>query len=476
MIDDFRKPPSRMRARLEAAKSGSLGLTPITPPPRPGTLPTADTKTTDSPDPEPAFRTPEEVAGIAPFGMSELPSPIGATENHGSEDDKPHKTPKPRKERKVIRLFGRRPIKQRTLVIITVAILMLLGGAVAYYQFVLNKPEPTKTAVPTKKAAPPPTPPPITSPLTGLTVDSKEKTTWPVIGVMVENSPDARPQSGLKQAGVVFEAIAEAGITRFLTLYQEDRTANVGPIRSSRPYYLDWTMAFDASYAHVGGSPDALDRIKSIGVKDMDQFYNPAPYRRITTRYAPHNVYSTVQQLADLSVSKGWSSSTFTPLPRKADKPYVAPTATQPSTNSTSSKTSKSTDSRKPANAIDIAISGAYYNTHYDYDAATNTYKRFMAGSPHMDADSDTQLQPKVVVALVMPYSLMADGYHSQYSTTGTGKMFVFQDGTVTTGTWSKGEPKSQFEFKDDSGTTLKLNAGQTWISIVSDAGKVTSS
>jgi hypothetical protein len=422
---------------------------------------------------QPATSNPEETP--------ELPAPVKPEGMITS-----HSQAKP--AGKTIKLFGKWPVPRRrfiTLLTILGVLIVACGGA-AYYQFVLNKEQPVPTAKVVAEK-PKPKPAPIVSPLTGNVVDSKDKTTWPVIGVMIENSPDARPQSGLKDAGVVYEAIAEGGITRFLALYQEDRPGNIGPIRSSRPYYLDWAMAFDASYAHVGGSPDALARIKSIGVHDMDQFYNAGSYHRVTSRYAPHNVYTSVQALADLSARKGWATSSFTPFTRKADKPYKAPATDATGSTGTQPKVTAKTaaavahaghdaaehDTRTPANGIGFAISGSYYNVHYDYDPATNLYRRSEGGAPHLDAETKTQLSPKVVIALVMPYSLMSDGYHSQYNTQGTGKMFVFQDGTVTTGTWSKGDPKSQFEFKDDSGKTLALDAGQTWISIVGDAGKV---
>jgi hypothetical protein len=274
----------------------------------------------------------------------------------------------------------------------------------------------------------------------------------PVTGVMVEKSPDARPQSGLKDAGVVFEAIAEGGITRFLALYQEEMPGNIGPIRSSRPYYLQWALGFDAAYAHVGGSPDALADIKSWGVRDLDQFSNSGSYHRISTRYAPHNVYTSRADLLSLQNSKGYSKSTFTGFVRKKEAPAQTPTTS----------------------SVDLAISGYYYNVHYDYDATANAYKRTEGGVPHMDADSNTQLEPKVVVALVLPYALLPDGYHSDYQTIGTGKMYIFQDGVLTTGTWQKTDMKTNFTFTDDAGKPLALNPGQTWITAVGSATNVT--
>jgi hypothetical protein len=465
MIDDFQQAPNKQPTRLDSTRD----LRPRSP--EPLVLPSAQTPA----DQESVFRMPEQVATTAGAGTTD-----GAASGTDSDEllltahatgDIASKKPKS----STITLFKRWTVSKKKLFIISAAAVVLIAGGTTF-ALTRSSPEPAKPVATKAKAVAAPAPKPIVSPLTGMVVTAEQRD-LPVTGVMIENSPDARPQSGLKEAGVVYEAIAEAGITRFLALYQEAQPGNVGPIRSSRPYYLDWAMAFDASYAHVGGSPDALQRIKDIQVKDLDQFYNPVAYHRITTRYAPHNVYTGVAQLVDLEKSKGYDKSTFTSFARKTEQPYKTPAAA-PAASATSSKPSTAakaaTDSRTPANSINFAISGDFYNVHYDYDASSNSYKRSEGGAPHLDAESNTQLTPKVVVSLVMPYSLMDDGYHSQYNTIGSGKMFVFQDGTVQTGTWSKGQPKEQFVFKDDAGKVLPLNPGQTWISVVGDAGNVT--
>ncbi len=441
--------------------------------------------------PEPSFRTPEQVANDTTSlpdqhnyndveTGAELAGPMPMIAAADIELSLPeHATPDKPAKSTTVTLFRRWTVSKKKLIIVSVAAFLLLTGGGTAFALTHSSPAPKKVMPTAKtKIVKPPAPKPILSPLTGIPVSAAQQK-LPVIGVMIENSPDARPQSGLKDAGVVYEAIAEAGITRFLALYQEAHPSNVGPIRSSRPYYLDWAMAFDAAYAHVGGSPDALQRIKDIGVRDMDQFFNPVAYHRVTSRYAPHNVYSSIDQLTDLAVSKGYDTSTFTGFERKAEKPYKPATDTPSPTPSISSGSKSSTpkpatDTRTPVNTIDFSISSAYYGDHYEYDGATNTYKRSEGGAVHMDADSNTQLAPKVVIALAMPYSLMDDGYHSMYTTTGSGKMYVFQDGTVVSGTWSKGQPKDQFVFNDDAGKVIQLNSGQTWISVVADAGKVT--
>jgi hypothetical protein len=398
-------------------------------------LPSAQPPQQQQFSPEPTFRTPEQVSQAE--DRFTLPEP-----------DVSHLLPEHTEEppKKRFFLFRKPDFTKKQWIMLGVALAALISGAVTAFLLTRDK-APVVTPKPPVKVAPKPAPKPILSPLTGLPV-TLEQQLRPVTAVMVENSSDARPQSGFDQAGVMFEAIAEYGITRFMALYQENSPAVVGPVRSARPYYLDWAMAFDANYAHVGGSPTALQLIKDMGVRDLDQFYNSGAYRRVSHRFAPHNVYTSIDSLVNVGNAKGYTKSTYTPLVRK-EKEQASKTPT--------------------ASKIDLNISSAFYNVHYDYNPATNSYKRSMGGSPHTDAETKAQLSPKVVIALGMPYSLMADGYHSQYQTVGSGNMLVFQDGVVVEGTWSKASAKEQFIFKDGAGADIKLNPGQTWITVLGD-------
>jgi hypothetical protein len=120
-------------------------------------------------------------------------------------------------------------------------------------------------------------------------------------------------------------------------------------------------------------------------------------------------------------------------------------------------------------------ISGALYNTHYDYIPATNSYNRSEGGQPHIDANINKPLSPTVVIALAMPYGLEADDHHSQYSTIGTGQGIIFQDGTSTAITWTKTDSKNQFKFTDAAGKPVPLNPGQAWITALANIGQVNS-
>jgi hypothetical protein len=346
--------------------------------------------------------------------------------------------------------FPRWMTSMRTLLIVS-GVLIVASSVAAWV--ILKYPSKPVTSTPivhVAKKKEPPKPTTVASTLSGLQVDPSVNAR-PVIGVMIENSLDARPQSGLSQASIVFEAIAEAGITRFLALFQDTQPGNIGPIRSARPYYVQWAMGFNAGYAHVGGSPEAIADIRAWGVRDLDQFYNGGSYHRVNTRAAPHNVYTSVGTLTDLANGKGYTTSTFTSLTRKAEAPVKVPTA----------------------KSISMILSGPSYNTHYDYDTATNSYKRSEAGLPHMDAEGSVQISPKVVVALVMQYGYKSDGYHSDYNTLGSGQMYVFQDGVVTEGQWSKPDNASNFTFTDATGKPLALNPGQTWITAISAPSNV---
>ncbi|MDO8335388.1 MAG: DUF3048 domain-containing protein [Candidatus Saccharibacteria bacterium] len=290
------------------------------------------------------------------------------------------------------------------------------------------------------------------SPLTGNELPDETATKRAVTGIMIENSPDARPQSGLKDSGVVFEAIAEGGITRFLVLYQEQQPALIGPVRSVRPYYVDWVAAFDASIAHVGGSYNALQEVRNGQYRDIDQFFNSAAYWRATDRYAPHNVYTSFERLNALNAKKGYLESNFTGFTRVPTKPAPA---------------KKTTTKPEVANNIQVNISGPLYNSAYSYDTATKTYIRSQGGKPHLDREGG-QIAPRVVIVMKVPTVIgFEDGYREQMTTIGTGEVHVFQDGTHAQGTWKKDAKKSQIKFIDAKGKEILLEPGQTWITAI---------
>ncbi len=417
------------------------------PPKRPGrsgsTKPDTNTQTENS-QAAPAgesFRTPGEIAAEQDLqSASAATTPIEAPISH--------KQPSSANWRDKLALHWP-PGKKEWAVAAVVLLLCGLGIFLATHHS--KKPAPT----PKKAVAKVVKPTTVPSTLTGLPVDpSVNKRT--VTGVMIENSTDARPQSGLSQAGVVFEAVAEGGVTRFMALYQDTSPDNVGPIRSARPYYIQWALGFDAGYAHVGGSPDGLADIKAWSVRDLDQFANSGAYHRVTSRAAPHNVYTSIATLNQLEAAKGYTTSTYTGFVRKL----------------------KQIPSKQPnPRTIDLTLSGPAYNVHYDYNSVANSYNRSEGGASHNDANTNTEISPKVVIAMVIPEHNGAldssNAYYSEYAVIGSGPVYIFQDGTVITGTWTKSANTSQITFTNAAGQPIQLDPGQTWLTAVSATSKV---
>jgi hypothetical protein len=285
------------------------------------------------------------------------------------------------------------------------------------------------------------------SPLSGRVV-TKELSLRPVTGVMIENSVDARPQSGLYDADLVYESLAEGGITRFLSLYQESTPKEIGPVRSVRIHFANLIVGYDAPLAHVGGADQALSLIHAN--RDLDEMKNGASYWRSSERSAPHNAYTSFEKLDALNTEKGYIDSKFSGFERKDDSPVATPDATN----------------------IYIPISAALYDSRIKYQPETNSYLRFQGGEKHLDTNGK-QINPKVVVVMKAKHGVVADDNNYKYPQVfGTGDIDVFQDGTITKGTWSKKDAKSSLTLLDSKNQPLKLNAGQTWITIIPDTNE----
>ncbi len=305
------------------------------------------------------------------------------------------------------------------------------------------------------------------SPLTGREVASADITKAAATCVMIENSTDSRPQSGLTQAGVVYESIAEGGITRFMAIYQEAKPDILGPVRSVRLTFAQFAKPYHCSIAHVGGSGNALNLIRNNSeFRDIDQFYNGSYYTRVNTKpngrrvYAPHNVYTDFEKLDALNFNKGYTSSEFNGFLR------VNPDAVTEETE-------------KNATTIRINISSAAYNPVYTYDANNNNYKRsYATGQSHIDVASngqESQVSPDVVIALKTDaYTRSSENRYSDYTTIGENDVFIFQNGTVVAGKWRRNDADSELKLYTNEGDEIALNRGQVWISLYpSNSGSV---
>ena len=329
--------------------------------------------------------------------------------------------------------------------------------------------------------------------LTGLEVASADDLTAPTYCIQVPNGTDgARPQVGLDEAGVVFEAIAEAGITRFAAIFQNPSSAVIGPIRSLRIYYLQWDTPFDCTIVHAGGSDDAIAAVRSGGYKDMSENYWYM-YREYNGGRAWNNLFTTSALLKQMNADWKHGNSTVNGFsrmtPTEALKARVDAGVKEKLviTKPTAEDTSKITPQ---VSKINIWFGrSANFNLAYAYNAETNRYARwYESGNPHdiytcpkedlgeVNPNTNcslTQLSPSVVVAMIVEERKAWDGYHEAITTIGSGKAYIFQNGGVTVGTWSKSAVNEQIKFFDSAGKEVALIPGQTFVEAVPTYGGV---
>ena len=321
-----------------------------------------------------------------------------------------------------------------------------------------------------------------TCPLNGSLKSKKAKDSWEKrhpLAVMIENHTESRPQSGLSSADIVYEAVAEGGITRFMALFYCNLSdIQVGPVRSARTYYLDWLGEYDALYAHVGGAntpgpADALGQIIKYKVKDLNQFSIGFPvfwrdYQRLGHSVATeHTMYSTTQKLWEVGAKRGWTD--------------VDEDGKAWSKNFTSWKFKDPVSQGSAGQATNITVnfwdSQPSYQVVWSYDSTCNCYKRKNGGNAYLDLNNNKELQPKQVVVQFEKESNANDGYennvHLLYGTIGTGRALIFQDGNATPGKWTKTSRTSRSKYTDEKGKEIEFNKGQIWIQTVPEGAKV---
>lgn len=264
------------------------------------------------------------------------------------------------------------------------------------------------------------------------------------VAVIVENFVDARPQSGLDLADVVYEALAEGGITRFLALYLTGDAPTVGPIRSARHYYVHWASEYGAALVHIGASPQGFQALRATGLPDLDEGRGDRGFWRIRSRRAPHNAYSSTDgiraALTDRASGGSWGGLQF----KDPEWRY----------------------SGEPASDFTIEY-GWNYRVSYTYDADTNQYLRTMAGVPHRDAESGDQIRAASVVVLSVPAWVVDTEGRLDMTLTGSGKADYFLDGVHLEGTWRRGALDQATAFLGPDGKAVHFNPGPLWIQVV---------
>jgi hypothetical protein len=338
--------------------------------------------------------------------------------------------------------------KKRKVLVIIIAVVAVAIASAAYF-LISNNPEFAKLA---RKAIPKSIQAGYYCKIDGVKIPEKDVDKKP-LAVMVENMSTIRPQSGLSQACMVFEALAEGGITRFLVIYGGERSVKkIGPVRSARPYYVSIADAFNPVYAHCGFSTEGGKKIKGTGIDNFDQFYNPLSFWRDNSRKAPHNLFTSTKLLYRGAKKRGYSSTA--------------------NYNGFSFKSNEKKNSKKKQ-VIGINFSFSGYYVSYEYSPETNSYNRFNAHVLQKDANNNKTISPKNVIVIFAPTN-NAIGDTLNINVEGTGKALYFIDGKTIKGSWEKPDASTQFTFYDSHQKVVRLNRGQTWVEVVKNNTEVT--
>lgn len=333
-------------------------------------------------------------------------------------------------------------------------------------------------------------------PINGEMLSKTQKSKWEMrrpMAVMIENHKESRPQSGLNSADVIYEAVAEGGITRFMAVFYCKDAPFIGPIRSARIYFIRLLQEYGdyPLYVHVGGAncnaetgsgcangapADALGYIRRIGweaYNDMNQFGVPFPYmwrdpERLPGVATEHTVYSSSSKLWQFAKEK----RELTNIDEDGvswDKNFISWKFKDDAVESEKGTVKK----------IDFGFWTAFANdfsVNWNYDKTTNSYNRVNGESRHLDKNSSKQLTAKNVIILFSKESPANDGYpggHILYKVVGTGDALVFQDGLAKEATWNKIDEESRIKFTDKTGKELSIVRGKVFIEILPVGNKV---
>ncbi len=294
----------------------------------------------------------------------------------------------------------------------------------------------------------PPVPP--RWPLTGLDAPSEPAVLRRVVSVKIENSPAARPQSGLAAADVVYESLAEGGITRFNALFHSQAPSSAGPVRSARLSDLHIVPQYGALFVFSGASGSVNSRIRAAGLPNLSQDAGVSKgYTRVRNRRAPHNLYIDVAVAREVGVERGHDAER--PIRALAFDRSVLPTMTQ-------------------VVGISVPFSPAS-RASWAWDAPSRTYLRSDNGKPSTDAVTGARLAARNVVVMWAKTTEVekrdvTGSPTLDISLSGTGRVTVFRDGLRFDGMWiaEKGAPP---QFKAEDGTAIKLRPGNTWVQVI---------
>lgn len=331
----------------------------------------------------------------------------------------------------------------RRLIVSGLIALCLVGAACGGPKPAAARPVATTPAPTTTTTAPP------TFPLTGLPVTDAALAARPALDVKIDNADQARPQSGLDFADVVYEEVVEGGITRYLAVFQSKDADPLGPIRSVRMTDADILHAIGGLFSYSGGIPSFIQDARAAGVVDVGANTDPSAYTRNYNRSAPHNLYSSTGVL------------------RKATPPGLGPPPAQFSYRSTAAAFTGA--GVVPITHFQVAMSPSS-TAEWDWDPGAGNWKRSINGVAQVGTDHVALAFSNVIVQMVEYHNTgfvdPAGNPVPDAAVVGSGPAIILSGGRMLSGTWSKSSPAAVTSYADSAGAPVLLAPGTTWVEL----------
>ncbi len=324
---------------------------------------------------------------------------------------------------------------------------------------VLLEETPAQTTSPAVTPSPVPTPSPTPLPDAAASFKLPVEGLRP-IAVMIDNEgTKSMPQGGLNQAQLIYEIIVEGGETRLMPVFWGVEPAMIGSVRSSRHYFLDYSMENDAIYVHYGWSYIAERDIKKLKINNINGVANGGEIFWDLTNDKKNwqDSYTSMQKIQDYVKRVKYRTTTDKKPVFSYNQSVVEPV------------------SGEKAEKISIRYSSSY-TCGFEYDSQSKTYLRLRKGKPQIERTTGAQLAAEnIIIQFVKNNTIKGDtaGRQEVY-TIGSGSGYFITQGKVIKIKWSKSDRSAPTKYLDESGNAIKLNPGQTWVQVTPATGKVT--
>ncbi len=330
--------------------------------------------------------------------------------------------------------------KDKRFIIVCFFIIIMCFGGIGYYYFHIDKTVKKDPKIVKKEE----------KKLTIVDQDSNQRP----LAIMYDNNVGYSAHAGLQESYLNYEIIVEGGLTRIMALFKDKDVAIVGPVRSSRHYFLDYALESDAIYCHYGWSEFAKSDIKALGVNNINGLTNDKAYRRDTSISAPHNVFTSTSTLYDQAAATSYDTKT-------KDWKLLNYSVDEVNLNST-----ENTDTSLVSNHVSLKYSN-FQTTSYEYDSQNKYYLRYMDGNAHVDKETKNQLHYKNIIIMKVNNKTIDSYGRQDLDTVGTNEGYYITNGYAIPITWSKQSRTSKTKYYDAQGTEIKVNDGNTFIQII---------